>query len=625
MGEYLAPGVYVEEVSFRAPSIEGVGTTTTAFVGPTRTGPVAGMPYGGLPASGSAAAGTPGGGVPDLLTSYGDFEAIYGSYDDLSMVGPDNNQHASRNYMALAVKAYFDNGGQVLYVSRTFATKPGSGSNTVDPGVASSGTPSGTTIVVCGRFPGAFLSGQQVTIALNATPVQKTKNIPPGLLVATAPASAGPPTFYIYNPTAQQYQNAGTPLTDPAPANSYLLTAKVLAPGANGQTMVFDSLGLDPVTRNNYIGDVLNVNPPRHIDALQNQIYVNIGTSLASADKIYGALFGGSWSVPSGASAAVPPTSFTPHTLTGGDDGVEPTSNEYGTALKYLEPLEDVAIVAAPGHTSYSLAAAGGSTSANLTSSEAIAQAIITHVERLRAYRAAILDTPPSQIASDNEQYRAQFDSSYTGLYAPWVVVANPLARVGTAIPAEVTVPPSGFIAGIWARNDVQNSVAKAPANEVLLGAVDLERHISFGEQTILNPLGINCARFFPDRGYRLWGARTASSNSEFKYINVRRYLIYLEHSIDNGTQWAVFENNGPLLWARIKDSVESFLNNEFVQGNLLGSAPAEAYFVRCDRTTITQNMLDNGQLVCLIGVALLKPAEFVIFRIGQKTASARS
>jgi phage tail sheath protein FI len=179
-------------------------------------------------------------------------------------------------------------------------------------------------------------------------------------------------------------------------------------------------------------------------------------------------------------------------------------------------------------------------------------------------------------------------------------------------------------MAGIYARNDVQNSVAKAPANEVLLGVVDLERHISFGEQEVLNPLGINCLRFFPDRGYRVWGARTASSDSELKYINVRRYLIYLEHSIDNGTQWAVFENNGPTLWARVKDSIDSFLNNEFAQGNLLGSSPSDAYFVRCDRTTMTQNNLDNGQLICLIGVALLKPAEFVIFRIGQKTANAR-
>jgi len=179
-------------------------------------------------------------------------------------------------------------------------------------------------------------------------------------------------------------------------------------------------------------------------------------------------------------------------------------------------------------------------------------------------------------------------------------------------------------MAGIWARSDEQNGVAKAPANEVVLGAVDFERNITFAEQAALNPRGINCLRFFPDRGFRVWGARTASSDPEFMYLNVRRYLIYLEHSIDNSTQWAVFENNGPALWARVKESIDSFLFNEFKEGSLLGSSPAEAYFVRCDRTTMTQNDLDNGRMICLIGVAVLKPAEFVIFRIGQKTATTR-
>jgi phage tail sheath protein FI len=175
-------------------------------------------------------------------------------------------------------------------------------------------------------------------------------------------------------------------------------------------------------------------------------------------------------------------------------------------------------------------------------------------------------------------------------------------------------------MAGIYARNDELNSVAKAPANEVVLGALDLERHISFAEQSVLNPVGINCLRFFPNRGYRVWGARTVSSDTSLMYVNVRRYLIYLEHSIDQGTQWAVFENNGPSLWARVTDSIDSFLNNEFASGNLMGTSPSQSYFVRCDRTTMTQNAIDSGQLICLVGVALLKPAEFVIFRVGQMT-----
>ena len=141
----------------------------------------------------------------------------------------------------------------------------------------------------------------------------------------------------------------------------------------------------------------------------------------------------------------------------------------------------------------------------------------------------------------------------------------------------------------------------------------------------MLNPVGVNCLRYLPGRDLRVWGARTISSDPEWKYVNVRRYMIYLEHTVDRGTQWAVFEPNGEALWANIRETVSSFLYNEWRSGALLGGSPEEAYFVRCDRSTMTQNDLDNGRLICLIGVAVLKPAEFVIFRIGQKTADARS
>ena len=156
-------------------------------------------------------------------------------------------------------------------------------------------------------------------------------------------------------------------------------------------------------------------------------------------------------------------------------------------------------------------------------------------------------------------------------------------------------------------------------------GALRFESDVNFAQNQLLNPTGVNCLRYFPGRGFRVWGARTAGSDPEIKYVNVRRYLLFLEASVDRGTQWAVFENNGPRLWTNITETVEAFLYNEWVSGNLLGGTPKEAFFVRCDRTTMTQNDLDNGRLICLVGVALLKPAEFVIFRIGQKTADARS
>lgn len=615
MPSYLTPGVYVEEVSFSAPTIEGVGTTTTAFAGPTLTGPVGGMPYGGLPASGNPTAGAPAGGVPQLLTSFGDFQNIYGGYANLSLTTSSPNAAKNINYMAMAVQSFFTNGGSMLYVSRVYANNPGTGAGTIDPGVASSGTASSSSVVVKGRFPGAFLNGQVVTVSLTATRIMNFNNVanlPSGSLLGEPASGGGSPTFFANGSGSTFMSDAATPVALTAgtfPAKLYVLTVQVSAPSAAGTELVYSGLGLDP-QHPNYIGNVLGANPPRPVDQLQNQIWFSIGSSLNTAETLFKALFS-TWNDPSATPAT--PTAPANFTLSGGDDGAEPMATNYTTGLSYFQALEDIAIVGTPGSSIYS------------DSTNIMISSLIPHVEAQRAYRVAILEAGPNLLDSDYENVRAQIDSSYSALYVPWVYAANPLAVAGTSTPAQILVPPTGFMAGIYARSDTNNSVAKAPANEVVLGAVDLERHINFAEQAVLNPLGINCLRFFPDRGFRVWGARTVSSDTELMYINVRRYLVYLEHSIDNGTQWAVFENNGPSLWARVKDSIDSFLNNEFAEGNLLGTSPSDAYFVRCDRTTMTQYDLDNGRMVCLIGVALLKPAEFVIFRIGQMTASARS
>jgi len=213
---------------------------------------------------------------------------------------------------------------------------------------------------------------------------------------------------------------------------------------------------------------------------------------------------------------------------------------------------------------------------------------------------------------------KAALDSTYAAFYYPWVTVFDPVTQ------SELQLPPSGFVTGIYARNDVERGVYKAPANEVVTLAIGFEKLLNKGQQDVLNPEGVNCFRYFPGRGLRLWGARTTSSDPEWKYVNLRRYFAYLEHSIDRGTQWAVFEPNGERLWANVRTTVSDFLYNEWVSGALLGATPKEAFFVLCDRSTMTQNDLDNGRLICLIGVAAIKPAEFVIFRIGQKTADAR-
>jgi hypothetical protein len=459
-------------------------------------------------------------------------------------------------------------------------------------------------------FPGAYLNNQTVTATLNAVKTQNVSALPNGSLLVLV--SGSPPTNAFYwNGSSNAFADAhANPLPTLSGNDSlYVLTLRVTAPGAaSGSVLVYDNLGFDPA-HPRYLGSVLSSKPPRRIDALQNQIYFQLDSSVKPPTAknplaLFDAFFP-AFTSPTGQNIA-------PFKFSGGDDGVEPRSTDFDDALEDFIALEDVAIVAAPGSGAFD-------------DHQNIINSLITHVSRQRAYRIAILETPPDQDSTENQDVRSKIDSSYAALYVPWVITPNPLAVSGSSIAAEIPVPPSGFIAGIYARNDQQNGVAKAPGNEVVLGASAFERSISFAEQGILNPLGINCLRYFPNRGYRLWGARTATSNTEFMYVNVRRYLIYLEHSIDNSTQWAVFENNGPALWAEVKESIDSFLYNEWKEGSLLGDSAAQAYFVRCDRTTMTQNDLDNGRMICLIGVALLKPAEFVIFRIGQMTAGTQS
>ena len=203
-------------------------------------------------------------------------------------------------------------------------------------------------------------------------------------------------------------------------------------------------------------------------------------------------------------------------------------------------------------------------------------------------------------------------DTTFAAFYFPWIKVFNPLTNQDTRI------PPSGHIAGIYAKTDIERGVFKAPANEVVVGARSVEFQITKREQDTLNPKGVNCIRVFPARGIRVWGARTASTNTLWKYISVRRYFLYLGESIDEGTQWVVFEPNDEKLWARVKQTITQFLITEWRNGALMGTKPEEAFFVKVDRTTMTQSDIDNGRLICIIGVAVVKPAEFVIFRLAQ-------
>ncbi|OLE52294.1 MAG: hypothetical protein AUG51_18855 [Acidobacteria bacterium 13_1_20CM_3_53_8] len=374
------------------------------------------------------------------------------------------------------------------------------------------------------------------------------------------------------------------------------LTLTVLAEDGDGNVTVYENLGLDS-RHPRWIGRILSPTQTRRSDDLGHLFALEFQN--VNAYQLLSALF------PTGEEVAVP--------LTGGNDGSEPRQANYELALSALEKVEDISIVAAPGHSAYQ-------------DFQGIQGALITHAENLKAYRIAVLDTPPQQSLSEARTVRSRIDSTKAALYYPWVTVSNPLARPGDeSIPREIDLPPSGFVCGVYARSDIQRGVFKAPANEVVRSALRFETDVNFAQQQVLNPLGVNCLRFLSGRGYRVWGARTVSSDPEWKYVNVRRYFIYLESSIDKGTQWAIFEPNGERLWGNIRQTISDFLYNEYVSGALLGSSPKEAFFVRCDRSTMTQNDLDNGRLICLIGVAVIKPAEFVIFRIGQKTADARS
>jgi hypothetical protein len=304
--------------------------------------------------------------------------------------------------------------------------------------------------------------------------------------------------------------------------------------------------------------------------------------------------------------------------LSGGSDGQPPAVADYsgsvgGAAmaqgLQALQALDDVSIVATPG------ASASPNGEADAAS---IQRALIAHCEQQR-YRVAVLDSPRGAALNEVRSARRSIDSSRAALYYPWVQILDPLTG------SPMFNPPSGHICGIYARNDIERGVHKAPANEVIRLATGFELAIDRAQQGVLNPEGINCLRFFAGRGYRVWGARTLSSDPEWKYVNVRRYLSYLERSIAIGTQWAVFENNDQSLWDRVRGAIENFMYGEWRLGRSLGDSPDHAYFVKCDRTTMTQNDLDNGRLICLVGVAAVKPAEFIIFRIGQKTADSAS
>jgi phage tail sheath protein FI len=639
MPEYLAPGVYVEEVSFRSKSIEGVSTTVTGFVGPTRSGPV--------------------GFEPELLTSAADFSRIYGGLDGLEFELGDTTTTATEsqiNYIAHAVRAFFDNGGSKLYVTRVY--EPDSDAETIAEDTGKAGIAIASPGGIRARFPGregnmliSFVVGTTSNkLSSDADGNPRLSGINefdvvyihqrPGGGALTNPVADG---FYDVSVNNGQlnFSNAaatafGRDRFDPVARYSVHLitvTVSVQRPGQSEPELV-GTFSLSPLSRdaltNYFTRDPDSRNRFLHVPFEIHDFPTN-GSALAT--WLLGAgiadVVSRSVALDDELNAGSPDTPRprtgefeVSYTLTGGSDGRLPTANTFRgsetglhkTGLETFADVEEISIVAAPGFSAHSEQLSEADDDRRATQ---IAQHLITHCERMR-YRVCILDAKDNSVLSEVRSFRAKFDSKYAAFYYNWITQLDPTDRDGRR---EIDLPPSGFVAGIYARNDVERGVFKAPANETVRGAINLDPPVNKAQQDILNPEGINCFRYFEGRGFRLWGARTISSDPEWKYISVRRYFAYLEHSIDKGTQWAVFENNSDPLWANIRRTVEDFLFNEWKSGALLGLKPEQAYFVRCDRTTMTQNDLDNGRLICLVGVAVVKPAEFVIFRIGQWTA----
>jgi phage tail sheath protein FI len=608
MPEYLAPGVFVEEVSFRAKSIEGVPTSTTGIAGRTRFGPVRHL-------------GGPTGYEPRLITSFIEFERVYGT------LAPLDGEVVA--YTAHAARAFFVNGGQRLYVSRVYAANPADSGG----GVAKGNVPAAGAAIATwkARWPGRMgnvrVEVRAVRSANVAVPAPSGDPAPlranrarSGTLVEIVPSGAAVPgrdtplsadrlrVVTTDNAGRQTFRGgAGTVQAGDSLLLVELEVSVLVDPERIDRTVM---LGCDPRHRR-YVGEILHRDHPEDDTSV-------VWLDPMGADPIVlaVALTGG------GASAVGR------FELTGGNDGVPPTADLLrggesdddhpeikATGLAALGEVEDIAIVMMPD------AAVLGP-----DASEVATGYLIEHAEKPGAYRVAIVDAPPGLSLNKVRAFRGHFDSTKAALYHPWVEILDPTQTPEQgAPPTRLTLPPSGFVAGIYARSDVTRGVHKAPANEVVQGLTRFEANINTARQQVLNPEGVNCLRFFSGRGNRVWGARTLTSDPEWKYINVRRFFLYLEHSIDKATQWAVFEPNSDTLWQKVVRTVSDFLDVQWRDGALLGTTAKQAYFVRCDRTTMTQNDLDNGRLICLIGVAPVRPAEFVIFRIGQWTADARS
>jgi phage tail sheath protein FI len=499
--------------------------------------------------------------VPKLVTTFEDFRRMYGGY-------------IPHSYLPNALEGFFANGGKRCYVGRV---------------IGKDATTSSISFAVGGSIPKEIPreprkktaeKGEEKPAEKGADqgPTDQVKSPDPKQFVITA---TGPGEWG--NRIALKIENAGLHARNPE-----LYKIKVVY-WTEAPTKI-----VDPT-------DLANEKKEEYRKPARIEIFDNISPQLDSPDNLRKKISGVSVLVDIKQMAAARPANLEFQFLSGGNNGKEITLEEYKgntdqgegheSGLLGFEQVNDISIVCAPKDM------------------EGLNDALVAHCEKMND-RFAILQSKEND--EGVETLIPPVDSKCAAFYYPWIKVMDPLSQ------ALKLIPPCGHIAGVYARSDTQRGVHKAPANEPLRGAVELQFRISKGKQDVLNPRGVNCIRVFPGRGIRIWGARTVSSDPIWKYINIRRLFLYVGESIEQGTQWVVFEPSNERLWDRVRQTVTQFLDGVWRSGALMGNSQAEAFFVRCDRSTMTQDDIDNGRLVCIIGIASTKPAEFIILRIAQ-------
>lgn len=581
MAEYLSPGVYVEEYDSGAVPMQGVSTSTAGFIGLAQRGPVVGK--------------------PQLVTSFADYKRAFGGYLSEAKFG-------EARFLPYAVEQFFINGGSRAYIMRVAAE-----------GAAAAKATAGVLQIEAAN-PGEW--GNKIRVTVEASSKAKTQVIAVNgadLKLKNAEGFNQGDVVELFDGKAKAYATIVSSLdnivTLDAPCTLNVADEKIGTPKYIKTCELTLTVKLDDVVET-YANVSLCPEAGNFVSArARKSDLVTIAVTEAKAPAA--PKEGKDEKAPAPAKAGATPIELAGGAaviaLAGGSDGkvanVSPNvymGEDNGPGKRsglaaFLENV-DVSIMAIPGVTAPEVQAA-----------------LIAHCENCKSCF-AILDVPiDRKKTNDVVEFRDMYDTTYAAMYHPWLEMFDPLAK------RSAYFPPSGAMAGIYARTDNERGVHKAPANEIVRGCTGLSCNYNEGEQDILNPKGVNLVRAFTGRGIRVWGARTMSSNGLWKYVNVRRLYIYIEESIKANTNWVVFEPNSEVLWGRVTRTIEMFLATCWRSGALAGSTPSEAYFVECGPTTMTQDDIDNGRLICNIGIAAVKPAEFVIFRITQHTASSES